>query len=304
MSRGVRAALVGLSCSIAVIGAGTIGFHYRNLTLIPRSLHAITHGLPQQNLVKPDQVPRPVQRIVDQPVPILMFHYVRSVSKSDDPMGYSLSIEPTLFANQLDAIKTAGYQTITPTQLALGDIPANSIMLTFDDGYADFYNTALPLLLERNMTATTFVVSGFLNDDNHRYLTREQVRSLADQGFEIGSHTVSHLNLVTADPRRKQDELLISRQVLEQITGKRVIALAYPSGKVDDATAIIADYVGYSIGVTTQSGVALPTANQLLLPRIRVHGGESAADLLTAIERSLIGAPNPTDEEFIDPLSS
>ena len=298
-----NAALAGLLASCGVLLIGLSGYYLllnRGPAPIKRQFVAATHGLTQSNQAPTAQ--RIARGIVPTPVPILMFHYVRSVSQADDPLGYDLSIEPTLFASYLDRLRLAGYETITPAQFLSGTVPTKSIMLTFDDGYEDFYQTAYPELSERGMTAVIFVISSFLDDADGRYLTRAQVKTLSDAGIEIGSHTVDHVNLATASTQRAQDELLISRQVLEQLIGKRVEAIAYPSGKYNDTALRFADYVGYSFGVTTESGTALPTSNRLQLPRIRVRGGESADDLVSAIERSSNQqAPIPQDEQS-DPL--
>lgn len=280
------------SVLLVVVGMLLVGISGYYLILNPsqspihRVFVASAHGVAQTDPAPTPQAESITQNLgrISTSVPILMFHYIRSVSKTDDPLGYDLSIEPTLFADYLDRLSEAGYKTITPTQFLTGKVPTSSIILSFDDGYTDFYQTAYPLLSQRKMTAVSFVISGFLDDKDGRYLTRTQVKTLSDAGIEIGSHTVSHIDLAKADPKRAQDELLISRQVLEQITGKRVTAIAYPSGKYNDTTLRLADYVGYSFGVTTESGIALPTSNQLKLPRIRVRGGESAKDLLKSIE--------------------
>jgi len=266
---------------------------------IKRQFVATQPGTPQP--VSAAQTAAPERGIAPQPVPILMFHYVRTVAQADDPLGYDLSVDPELFARQLDRLRAAGYATITPAQFLTGQVPDRSLILTFDDGYADFYETAYPELAKRQMTAVAFVISGKLDDPDHRYLTRTQVKALSDAGIEIGSHTVSHVNLATATAQRVRDELLVSRQVLEQVTGRRVNALAYPSGQVTAEVATIADYVGYSFAATTQSGIALPSSPRLLLPRIRVRGGESPDDLLAALTKAAAGQSAPA-ESSSDPL--
>ncbi len=242
-------------------------------------------GLAQPAAV-PTTVRVPAQGVAPTAVPILMYHYVRTVSQADDPLGYDLSVTPDLFARQLDALATAGYTAVTPAQFLTGRIPAKSVILSFDDGYTDLFSAVYPALAARGMTAVAFVITGKLDDPDGRYLTRTQVKALADAGIEIGSHTVSHLNLATAPPQRVRDELLVSRQVLEQLTGRPVTAVSYPSGKVTDEVARTADYVGYTFGVTTVSGVATPDSVRLLLPRIRVRGSESPDELLAALARS------------------
>ena len=283
--RNIFSFLIAITGMLMVLISGYYLFLNPSQTPIQRVFVASAHGLAQTDPVPPINIDVPNLGVISTPIPILMFHYIRSVSKADDPLGYDLSIEPTLFAEYLDRLVEAGYKTITPAQFLTGKVPTNSIILSFDDGYLDFYQVAYPLLSQRKMTAVIFAISGFLDDKDGRYLTRTQVKTLSDAGIEIGSHTVDHANLAEIDTKRIQDELLISRQVLEQITGKRVGAIAYPSGKYNDDTLRLADYVGYSFGVTTEPGIALPTSNKLELPRIRVRGGESAEDLLSSIKR-------------------
>ncbi|MBI4032637.1 polysaccharide deacetylase family protein [Candidatus Berkelbacteria bacterium] len=239
----------------------------------------------------------------DIPVPILMYHYVREVDANTDPLGYRLSVAPAEFAAELDALQAAGYQTITPSQFLAGEITDQSIILSFDDGYHDFYTHAFPALQARGMTAVTFVVSDFIDDRERRYLTTEQISELATAGIEIGAHSVSHANLATATPERRQAELLESRFALETIIGKRVLAVAYPSGEYTDEVLGVARFVGYRFGVTTDPGVATRGAAELLaLPRIAVTGGDSVEELLGRVRsaKSDAGVPaqlQPTAED-------
>lgn len=217
-----------------------------------------------------------------QEVPILMYHYVREVDSNTDPLGYGLSVSPEIFASHLAALEQAGYTTITPQQFLSGDYPDKSLILSFDDGYDDFYSQARPLLLEHQMTAIAFVIYGFLDQEN--YLSTGQVEELVADGFEIGSHTVSHPNLTSLDDTRLQQELMESRTALERLTGKRIIAISYPSGEYDERVLRYANFVGYKFGVTVENGLVGSKNELLKLPRVRVGGNESANDLLAEIE--------------------
>ncbi len=222
------------------------------------------------------------------PVPILMYHYLREVADpAADPLGVALSVTPADFTAQLEAFQAAGYETITPSQFLAGEIPDKPIMLTFDDGYADFYTHGLPALAHRDMTATVFVIAGRIaTQEGGAYLTAEQIREIARAGIEIGAHSMTHPNLAKLDGTHLKDQLLEPRHTLETLIEGRVPALAYPSGHYTDEVLQAAAFYGYRFGVTTEPGIATRGATNLLtLPRIQVKGGESAADVLARIER-------------------
>src|SRR5436853_2671662 len=107
-------------------------------------------------------------------VPILMYHYIRIVDKARDPLGYNLSVTPKLFALQMAWLYAHGYHTVLMSTLAgcLGDQPAStrqlalcgpkSVALTFDDGYADAFSAALPVLRRYGFNATFYIISGLV----------------------------------------------------------------------------------------------------------------------------------------------
>ncbi len=131
--------------------------------------------------------------------------------------------------------------TLQPTEAAAhpGDGAATVVSLTFDDGTADQYDNARPLLAEHDLPATFFLSSGRL--DATGYLTVDQVRTLAAEGHEIGGHTVDHATLteLTAEERRRQ--VCQDRNSLRE-HGFQVSSFAYPHGAEDaDARSLVAD---------------------------------------------------------------
>lgn len=218
------------------------------------------------------------------PVPILTYHYIRTVSAEEDPLGYRLSVPPAEFGNQLEAFKHRGYETITLKDFYAGRVNERSIILTFDDGYRDFYKEAYPVLRRRGERAVAFVTTGFLNDKESRYLTDEMVRELHGAGIEIGAHTVTHANLAAITPEKLRTELLESRFRLEELIGDRVTSVAYPSGKHSDDVLRLSAFAGYNLGVTTEYGAATLRDDVLRLPRINVTGGMPVDELLEKID--------------------
>ena len=120
-----------------------------------------------------------------------------------------------------------------------------TLSVTFDDGYSDNLTVAAPILKTLGIPATFFVTTGFIGsavaadwDDSlsvpQNWLTWEQVRQLAAQGFEIGSHTHTHINLSKSDPEAIQADLSVSRETLQRELGAPARFFAYPFGGPED----------------------------------------------------------------------
>jgi len=225
--------------------------------------------------------------VKDTPVPILTYHYIRDgVDQAADPIGYELSIPPARFSAELDALQAAGFKSVTPAQFLAGQIDEHSIVLSFDDGYEDFYTTAFPALQKRGMTAVSFVIGGFLDDKDKRYMTSDQIREIAAAGVEIGAHTMTHPNLTELEPATMQEELLQSRFTLEKLINDRITAMAYPSGEYNDDVVSMATFVGYRFGVTTHNGTAHLADDHLTLPRIEVHPELTPEQLVNTVRKA------------------
>ncbi len=219
-------------------------------------------------------------------VPILMYHYIRVNPDPRDWLGYRLSVKPADFAAQMDWLWRNGYHTVTTLDLisylnGSRGLPSKPIVLTFDDGYADFYTTAVPILRRYDFTAVAYVVSGFIGWGG--YMTASQVRSLHRAGFEIGSHTVGHVNLTTQSSDQLAYQLAASKQALEQLVGSPVTAFCYPSGKFGwrEANAVAA--AGYLDATTTLGGSFRSMAGRYTWSRLRVSGGESLWEFSYAV---------------------
>jgi peptidoglycan/xylan/chitin deacetylase (PgdA/CDA1 family) len=163
-------------------------------------------------------------------VTVLCYHEVRP-DREDDCMN----VRPEVFRRHIREFKEAGFTFIGVSDLrkyATGTpLPEKAVLITFDDGYADNYNYAYPILREEQVPATFFVVSSTVGNNNR--MTAAQLREMQANGMQIGSHTVNHEPLVTMGPEEIDFELRASRAALEKILGKPVCALAYPAGKVN-----------------------------------------------------------------------
>ena len=140
------------------------------------------------------------------------------------------------------------------------------IGLTFDDGYEDFFTTALPILKSLDFSATVFVVAGRLGGENtweHRHGSRpklklldaEGIREVVKQGMEIGSHTVSHPYLSGLETETMDREVGSSREIISDITGLAVDGFCYPYGDLDRGAILAARRAGYLYACATKKRI-------------------------------------------------
>ena len=219
-------------------------------------------------------------------VPILTYHYIRVNPDARDRMGFALSVTPTDFAAQMNWLARSGYHTITTEDLhaylsGVRGLPSKPVILTFDDGYADFYTTALPILRTHDFRADLYVVSGFVGRPG--YLSAAQVRESDRSGIEIGSHTVTHADLARTSAGGVRTELVDSRRYLEALLGHPVYSFCYPSGKFTGAVAYQVAAAGYHDGTTTMAGYWHSLADRYIWTRLRISGGESLAQFALAL---------------------
>jgi peptidoglycan/xylan/chitin deacetylase (PgdA/CDA1 family) len=231
----------------------------------------------------PDSVGRGASSIK---VPILTYHYIRVNPDVRDRMGFALSVTPTDFAAQMDWLARSGYHTVTTEDLhaylsGTRGLPGKPVILTFDDGYADFYTTALPILRSHDFQADLYVVSGFVGRPG--YVTAAQVRESDRSGIEIGSHTVTHADLARTSAGGVRSEVVDSKRYLEALLGHPVFSFCYPSGMFTGAVAYQVAAAGYHDATTTRYGYWHSLADRYVWTRLRVSGGESLAQFASAV---------------------
>jgi peptidoglycan/xylan/chitin deacetylase (PgdA/CDA1 family) len=217
-------------------------------------------------------------------VPILMYHYIRPApSIYTDYLGYRLTVTPGDFTAQMDWLASSGYHPIDFNDLrayfsGVMPLPAKPVVITLDDGYADLYTTAYPILQAHKFKAVAYIVTSFVGQA--RYVTAAQVQEMDRHGIMIASHTVDHANVAKASLYWATAQLAASKTWLENLTGHSVVDFAYPSGKYS-ATAIAAlQATGYDTAVTELPGTVHSRADRYLWTRERVYGGESLGDFV------------------------
>jgi peptidoglycan/xylan/chitin deacetylase (PgdA/CDA1 family) len=217
-------------------------------------------------------------------VPILMYHYLSTPPADADRYRQDLSVAPESFRTHLTWLRESGYVPITLRELgyALASghaLPKKPIVLTFDDGYADNYANAFPLLQEFGMRATFFVVTKAVEERNLSYMHWEQLVEMQQAGMEIASHTRSHPQLPGQPEAFIREELRSSFELLTQRLGQPPTSFAYPSGRFDPGVVHLTYEAGYQVAVTTEQGATHSSSNMLTLKRIRVRNTHGSDDL-------------------------
>ncbi len=237
-------------------------------------------------------------------LPILMYHYIRVVHDPRDQLGFNLSVTPEDFNRQLDWLAANGYHPVDfndVRQYFAGQkpLPAKPIILTFDDGYRDFYTAAYPALRAHNFKAVSYVISGFVGGPN--YMTWDMVRELDANGIEIGGHTFSHIDLTKASGGELHRQLVDSGGDLAQELGHPVVDFCYPAGKYNAAVAAAVQAAGYQTATTTEMGTVHSMGDRFTWSRVRVSGGEPLEKLIADLgppEATLTLPPEPAYIRF------
>jgi peptidoglycan/xylan/chitin deacetylase (PgdA/CDA1 family) len=219
--------------------------------------------------LKPTEVPTKIIKESSKATskaPILMYHYVRTVDRTKDNLGYGLSVTPEDFAAQMAWLSENGFQTVKLNDYCTGSVTvAKPIILTFDDGYEDMYTNALPILQKYNFIGTFFIVNNFTGRNN--YLTQDQINLMQSAGMELGSHTLDHKNLADLAEVQQKNEIENSQQASP--------VFAYPTGNYNAITLKLVSKAGYSCAVTVNPGISNTNSYLFQLPRLRISGGMS-----------------------------
>lgn len=216
----------------------------------------------------PPPLPKPEINYTELKIPVLMYHHIRPYSADLSPMAISLSVDPEKFATQLDYIQNLGYTTTNFKKLASNDLPTKPIILTFDDGYEDFYTNALPELKKHHMTAVTYIITKQIDTDT--YMSLRQILELQDYGIEIGSHTLHHYDLSTLSDKDQQAEIIESKKILENLLEQPVVSFCYPYGKYNKTSKDLVEKAGYKFALTVNGGIS-NFSHLLDLERLRVN---------------------------------
>lgn len=238
-------------------------------------------------LIQPPGLPMPIATSRKLKIPIVMYHYVEYLTDPNDTKRKSLSINPYVLEAELRALVSSGYKTVfvrEVPQIISGTIPytKKNIVLTFDDGYSDFYTTVLPLLRKYNVKATVYVINHYIGRTG--FLSQRQLEEIRDSGLvEIGAHTLDHAYLKDMDDKSAYQQMKMSKADLEKRLGISVQTVAYPYGAFSARTLPLTRKAGFTAAVSVIPGAVQSQDNILYLYRIR-SGYFSGSSIVRQLE--------------------
>jgi peptidoglycan/xylan/chitin deacetylase (PgdA/CDA1 family) len=181
------------------------------------------------------------------------------------------------FRQQLSFLQTSGLRAMTVTEGLLASAQRQpGVVITFDDGSESDLLGAAPALKSAGFNATFYVVVDWLG--RRGWLSKLQLRELSEVGFEIGCHTKSHAYLTDLGVVGLHEEIVTSKELLEQIIGKRVDHLSCPGGRWNRSVAQCAQEAGYRSVTTSRIGTNSNSADPFCLNRLGVLRDTKLAD--------------------------
>lgn len=214
-------------------------------------------------------------------VPVLTYHYIGGNPNPADTQRDALSVLPDRFDAQMQQLVDLGYTPISLAQLPAslaGNGPPKPVLLTFDDGYIDFYYNAYPILKKYNFHAVSFIPTGLISNKNY-YMTWDQVKEIQRSGLvDFEDHTVNHVSLSSMSQAQLEAELRNSKAVIEAQTGVTVIYIAYPYGTSNARVQQAAQKAGFVGGFGTWYGRAGGVS--MNMPRIKVSNSTNFRNIL------------------------
>jgi peptidoglycan/xylan/chitin deacetylase (PgdA/CDA1 family) len=220
---------------------------------------------------------------------VLMYHSVTPYT--EDP--YLITVRPGRFREQMDWLDRLGLRGVSARELMAARARGGGqglVGLTFDDGYRDFVECAMPVLRSHGFTATVFVVAGRMGEQNEwdregprkQLMTADEVGEVAASGMEIGSHGLLHVSLPEATDTVLRNEVSKSRALLEEVSGSAVTGFCYPYGHADRRAVDAVRANGYDYGIAIWSG---PLTGRFALPRTYIGDRDGSLRLLAKYGR-------------------
>jgi peptidoglycan/xylan/chitin deacetylase (PgdA/CDA1 family) len=232
----------------------------------------------------------PLRRLSARPlgIPILMYHSISGAAEDHLHPYYRTVTSPEMFARQMQFLSQNGYTTVSPGEAAKASGSGKRIVITFDDGFRDFYLHAFPVLRRYGFSATVYLPTSFIGDaardfKGHPCLTWREVRELHQAGIEFGSHTVTHPQLASLGRDEVRFELTASKQIMEDRLEAPVKSFAYPYAFPEADRAFtgqlraILQEAGYENGVSTIIGTPKTGGDPWFMKRLPVNSCDDTA---------------------------
>ena len=215
-------------------------------------------------------------------VPILLYHRI-----AEPQPGTSLCVSPVDFEKHIEYLYNQGYKVVSMDEISdyfkrRGKIDKKTIVLTFDDGYEDFFTNAYPVLRKFGFNATVFLVTDYVGKTNvwdHRdgwpkakLMSWEQVKELSQKGVSFGSHGKTHKPLTKMHSIKEViAEIKLSKKIIEIGAKRPIRCFSYPYGRYNKFIQLFLKLNGYDFAISTQRGVNTLDSNPFCLKRIEIN---------------------------------
>ena len=221
-------------------------------------------------------------------VPILLYH---SIAEDSSPAFQKWVVSPFEFKNQMRYLYENEYTPFTVSEfVALQSsstqyVPQKPVLITFDDGFEDFYTNAVPIMAKYDFASTLYITTSFINgtslwlasegEVHRKMLTQEQVQELPFHRVECGAHTHTHPQLDLQERSEAKEEIMKSKTSLESYLNLEVKSFAYPHGHYDQTVRSIVKETGFSSACAVKHAMSHWEDDSLALSRIIIPNGMS-----------------------------
>ncbi len=215
-------------------------------------------------------------------IPVLYYH---SIGVQPDNNAV---LDPKKLEEQMAYLAKEGYTTLTLQQFldiwfGRMEAPPKSVLLTFDDGYADNYTYAMPILQKYKFHATMFMLPGKVGDG--WYVDWEMAREMLKAGWDIQSHGMTHPYLNQLKPEQQQEEIDEAARLIKEHLGVESEVFCYPYGVFNKETLRLLMERGYKAAFTIEQGFTEKTQNPLQMKRLFVGGKDSLATFIQKLTK-------------------
>jgi peptidoglycan/xylan/chitin deacetylase (PgdA/CDA1 family) len=215
-------------------------------------------------------------------IPVLMYHQIGEPAPKGTPYR-GLTVHPKDFTRQMAWMSRFGYRGLSMRDLMpylAGHAQGKVFGITFDDGYRNVLQNALPVLNYYGFTSTNYFVVHQLDGGNvwdyekgiphSDLMSLEEMKRWAAAGQEVGSHTLDHIHLPAVSPEIAWQQVRQSKLELERLLGFEVSAFCYPYGDETPEVRAMAAKAGYTNATTTVRGLVRSDDSLFGLPRVTV----------------------------------
>ncbi len=210
-------------------------------------------------------------------IPILMYHSIIN--------DHNKSVSINSFEKQMLFMKKMGYQTINFNELNNSN-NNKKFIITFDDGYENVFLNAFPLLKKLGFKATCFIVTnkiGLYNEwdvnkvsyKKMKLMNFDQINEWLLSGFDVGSHSMDHLDLTKINNENKFQQIVYSKNFFKEIFNVEIKSFSYPYGSYDDELCnLVKKYYNFAV-TTRRSRFTINKFNNELLPRVPINKNDN-----------------------------